>query len=176
VTHPTRWLVLAMLVACSPRPVAPAPPVAPRFDPALAALEHSRDLQGAIVGRDSQITIVVSFASWCAYCHVQLAAIEQLVRASHPAVRVLGVSYGAFELDDARGRDSAVRRFVADSAPWLRVVPIDDRVYAELGKPPLLPTIWVFARDGSLARSYDPRQRILPKPDELDALLRDLGG
>jgi hypothetical protein len=169
--------VLGLVVACSSPAIAPAAaPAVPQIAPALAAIEGSRDLEGAVVGRDREITIVVSFASWCAYCHVQLAAIEQLVHTAHPAVRLLAVSYGAFELDDARGSDSAVRRFVAGGAPWLRVVPIDDREFAELGKPPLLPTIWVFAADGSLAHVYDPRVRILPKPAELDVLLRQLRG
>jgi hypothetical protein len=58
--------------------------------------------------------------------------------------------------------------------PWLRVVPAGEHLFTQLGRPPLVPTIYVFDRAGALVAQFDRRERKPPREDELDALLRSL--
>lgn len=171
---------MIVLVACTttqgPPPIEhPAPPVHRAPWPALARIEASADLDGVTVGASTApATMVVVFASWCTHCKHELALIADL-RAAHPGLRVLGVNYKAHEEYAERGSSEAVRAFVADSAPWLRVVPADDALFAVLGRPPKVPTIYVFDRRGALVETYDRRTRALPDAAELEALLQRLG-
>jgi thiol-disulfide isomerase/thioredoxin len=114
------------------------------------------------------------FASWCEHCRTELDVIAKL-RAQHPALRVLGANYKGHEEYDHRGSASAVRAYVAANAPWLRVVPIDDAVFAVLGRPPTVPTMFVYDHAGALIGTFDRRERTMPDAAELDALLRRLG-
>jgi len=165
-----RWLVtFALLCGCVEPPVAPVlPPTA------LQSIEASRDLDGGVVGTYGRPTIVITFASWCSHCHEELATLAAL-RADHPGVRILGVNYIAHEVYAGRGNAQAVRAYVAQHAPWLRVVPADDALFAVLGRPPLIPTLYVFDRSGALVETYDRRYRAAPSVDELAELLGRLG-
>ena len=58
--------------------------------------------------------------------------------------------------------------------PWLRVVPIDDDLFAALGRPALIPSLYVYDRRGALVATFDRRDRTPPTADELDALLAKL--
>lgn len=139
----------------------------------LAAIEGSLDLDGHLVGKaDSRATIVVVFASWCTHCHHELGILAKLQR---PGVRVLGVNYRGHEEYDGRGSSQAVRDYVAANAPWLRVVPADDALFALLGQPPKVPTLYVFDAAGALVTTYDRRDRAMPDAGELRELLRRLG-
>jgi len=143
--------------------VEPAPVVSPRPGPprssaalaiapdALDQLERSATLDGDRVndvapGAAAPATIVIVFASWCVHCRDELAAIDQL-RALHPGLRTLGVNYRAHEEYDNRGDAERVRAYVGDHAPWLVVVPVDDAVFAALGRPPKVPTLFVYDHD-----------------------------
>jgi thiol-disulfide isomerase/thioredoxin len=117
----------------------------------------------------------VVFASWCGHCKAELDVIAQ-VRANHGKTRVLGVNYRGHEEYDGRGNAAAVRRYVSTNVPWLRVVPAEDRLFAALGRPPKVPTIYVYDRTGTLVSRFDRRARSLPDASELDALLTRLGG
>ncbi len=163
-----RWLVFALLCACFE---APASPVTPN---ALQSLQASRDLDGTVVGASPGPTVVVMFASWCKYCHQELEQLAAL-RADHPTLRILGVNYMAHEVYAGRGNAKAVRAYVAQHAPWLRVVPADEALFALLGKPSRIPTTYVFDRTGALVETYDRRYRAPPTLDELTELLQRLG-
>ena len=165
-----RAFAVLALVACAsqtPPPAAPAPVPA-----ALAQLEASRDLAGAPVGHAAAPTLAIVFASWCEHCKAELAELDA-VRARHPNVRLLGVSYRGHEEYAARGSSAAVTAF-ASRYPWLRIVPIDDAVFAALGAPPVIPTIYVYDSRGALVRVFDRRVHT-PDRAELDALLSSLG-
>jgi len=141
----------------------------------LARLEAAPDLTGTVVGTaESPATLVISFASWCGHCKAELAAIDAL-RAKHPGVRVLGVNYRAHEEYAGRGGSAPLRAFLA-RVPWLRVIPADEALFTALGRPPLVPTMWVFDRHGTLVETFDRRERESPNATELDALLVRLGG
>lgn len=172
---PMRWLVLVFLLGCPP----PPEPVLPRpSDRTLALVEASRDLDGVVVGAGPaapSATIVVVFASWCGHCKVELAVVGAL-RSAHPRVRILGVNYRGHEEYDGRGDAQAVRAYVASSAPWLRVVPAGEPLFDALGRPPMVPTLYVYDRAGTLAARYDRRERAMPDAGELGGLLRRLGG
>jgi thiol-disulfide isomerase/thioredoxin len=114
------------------------------------------------------------FASWCPHCKDEIAILDGL-RAAHPGVRILGVNYRAHEEYDARGDAAAVRAYVRDHAPWMRVVPADDDLYARLGRPTKIPTMYVWDGAGDLVQIYDRRVRDLPDADELAALFAQLG-
>lgn len=164
--------LLVLALGCTSIPDAPAPP---RPTAQLAAIEASTDLDGAPIGKsDARATLVVSFASWCGHCHRELAIIDTL-RAAHPGMRVLGINYRGHEEYDNRGNSEAVRRYAATHAPWLRVVPADDRLFDTLGRPSKVPTIYVYDRTGALVTVYDRNERALPDAAELRALLRRLG-
>lgn len=158
--------------ACGPL-AAPAPsPSRHRAGPTLAAVEAARDLDGAVVGPARGPTVVMVFASWCSHCRAELPALAAL-RDRRPDVRILGVNYRAHEEYDGRGDAVAVRAFVAERAPWLRVVPADEAVWTSLGRPPKVPTLYVFDRDGGLVRTFD---RQVEAPPTVDALERALPG
>ncbi|MDB4961741.1 MAG: alkyl hydroperoxide reductase/thiol specific antioxidant/Mal allergen [Myxococcales bacterium] len=168
-----RWVVMVLLAAC-----AGTTSQVPVERPAsvLGNIEASTDLDGAIVGAsDARATIAIVFASWCEHCKTELAVIDGL-RSAHPRTRILGINVRAHEEYAARGSAAAVRAYVATSAPWLRVVPADDALFAALGRPPKVPTIYVFDAAGAVAARFDRRERAMPDASELAALLARLGG
>jgi thiol-disulfide isomerase/thioredoxin len=188
-SEPVSAAVLCALVACAqPVPVAvtPAPPpIARRAAPvplavqdgALDALDAAATITGARVADVAPrgaATIVVVFASWCGHCREELATIDG-VRARHPGLRTLGVSYRAHEEYDGNGDAARVRAYVDEHAPWLVVVPVDEPVFTALGRPPKVPTIYVYDAAGELVDVYDRRARPPPTAAELDALLTRLG-
>lgn len=169
-----RVMALVLVAGCAPPTQVPinkdrtAPSV-------LGNIDGSADLDGAPIGPSSaRATLVVVFASWCEHCKVELGVIDSL-RAKHPRLRILGVSYKAHEEYAARGSSSALRGYIAAHAPWLRVIPADDALFVALGSPSKVPTIYVFDHGGGLAAHYDRRQRAMPDAAELSALLVRLG-
>jgi thiol-disulfide isomerase/thioredoxin len=161
----------AVSAACG-APVSVAGP--PQTPPApLAALEASVDLDGRGIGSSAAAaTVVITLASWCGHCRAALQVLDA-VRARHPSVRWLAVSYREHETFDGRG-DAAALRALAAEVPWLRVISADDALFAALGRPPLVPTTFVFDRAHRLVAHYDRRDRRPPSEAELDALLRSL--
>lgn len=145
-------------------PLAPSPNV-------LGLIEASRDLDGVAVGTAETPTIMIVFASWCEHCRDELHELEAM-RGS--GVRILGINYKGHEDYKARGSSEAVRGFVHDQAAWLRVVPIEEDVFAALGRPPLIPTMFVYDRHGALVETFDRRVRKPPSKSELEALLAKL--
>ncbi|MBA3451683.1 MAG: TlpA family protein disulfide reductase [Deltaproteobacteria bacterium] len=169
---PQRAIAVLLAVSCAATPVTQdrAP------GSVLGNIEASADLDGAPVGTSTApATVVVVFASWCQHCKVELAVLASL-RAAHPRIRILGISYKPHEEYAARGSETALRAYVAASAPWLRVIAADDALFTALGRPPKVPTIYVFDHAGALAAQYDRRQRRMPDAEELGALLVRLGG
>jgi thiol-disulfide isomerase/thioredoxin len=166
-----RAMALLLVVSCAATPVThDRTPVS-----VLGNIERSVDLDGVEIGTSAaHATIVVVLASWCEHCKAELAVLDGL-RAAHPRMRVLGVSYKAHEEYAARGSPRALRAYVAASAPWLRVVPADNALFAALGQPPKVPTLYVFDRAGSLVATYDRQVRPMPDAAELAALLGRLG-
>ena len=171
----TAAVLVALLVGCggapaAPRATPPAPALAP---PHLVAIEAAPDLDGVTVGAlpsDQRATIAIVFASWCTHCRDELPVLAALLD-ERPDLRMLGINYRAHEEYDGRGDAAAVRALVASDAPWLRVVPADDAVWASLGRPPKVPTLFIFDRDGALVRRFDRQGARLPTLDELRAAL-----
>lgn len=173
--HVFAYLLVLWLAAC---PGETPPPRAPATHPdsPLALIEASFDMDGATVGRSpAKATVVVVFASWCEHCKSELEIVAQ-VRANHGHTRVLGVNYRGHEEYDRRGNAAAVRDYVATNVPWLRVVPAEEPLFAALGRPPKVPTIFVYDSFGNLVARYDRQERKMPDAEELDALLTRMGG
>jgi thiol-disulfide isomerase/thioredoxin len=163
----------ALVLVASCTPTAPTVPIAPASPRALAAIEASHDLDGVLVGTTTaRGTFVFVFASWCPHCKDELRELDA-VRASHPDVRWLGINYKGHEEYDQRGSSEAIRA-LATTIPWLRIVPIDDDVFAELGRPPLIPTIFIYDRAGTLVATFDRREREPPSSAELARILSTL--
>ena len=161
----------------------PMPAPAPVPTSVLADLLGRADIDGRPVDDaagppgavpQARATLVVVFASWCEHCHDELAVIAGL-RAAHPALRVIGVNYRGHEEYDQRGNSEAVRNYVRNYAPWLRVVPADERLFDELGRPPKIPTMYVYDGGGALVQVYDRQLRDMPDRAELEALFARLG-
>jgi len=149
----------------------PAPSSTRHMQPsALGALEAARDLDGAVVGPADGATVVVVFASWCSHCRDELPVLAEL-RVRRPDIRIVGLNYRGHEEYDGRGDAAAVRAFVAELAPWLRVVPADEALWTALGRPPKVPTLYVFAAGGALVRTFDRRNQAAPSYDELAAAI-----
>lgn len=157
-------LVAVVLTGCA---ATSRPPAASGV---VAQLAASRDLDGVLVGASDRPTLVVVFASWCPHCKEEFVELEAL-RAHH--VRLLGVNYRGHEEYDHRGNSAAVRAFAART-PWLRVVPVDDALFAALGSPPLIPSIYVFDRTGALVAAYSRKDRTPPDRAELAAVIDKL--
>ena len=150
-------LVFWFGAACGPAATSAPPPRPGPTGPTLAVVEASVDLDGVVVGPPAAAataTVAVVFASWCVHCRDEMPVLAEL-RARHPDLRVLGVNYRGHEEYDGRGDAAAVRQFVAERAPWLRVVPADERVWRSLGRPPKVPTVLVFDRGGALVAAGD---------------------
>jgi thiol-disulfide isomerase/thioredoxin len=176
----TTVLALILAACAAPRPpAAPPPPApAPAATPAtaLGRVLAAPDLDGVAPGADpaARATVVIVFASWCTYCRAALAQLGEL-RGEHAGLRVIGVNAREHEEYDARGDAAAVRAYVADHAPWLRVVPADDALFAALGRPPRIPTMFVYDGAGALVQTFDRSERPPPAKAELAALLARLG-
>ena len=156
-------LVTACAAAATPTPAAVTSAGAGP-SPAHALLEAAADLDGRPVGAlpaRGRATVAVVFASWCTHCRAELPVLAALAH-DRPDVRILGLNYRGHEEYDGRGDAAAVRAFVAALAPWLRVVPTDDALWSALGRPPKVPTIYVFDRGGRLVRTFDRRQDEVP--------------
>lgn len=167
-------LVAALSAGCAAPAGAPAATtaaIAPPLTP-LAQLEAARDLDDVLVGAHRTPTVVLVMASWCDPCRTELEVFER-VRVWHPDVRWLALNYKAHEEYDQRG-DSIAIRAVADDTPWLRIVPTGDDLFTAFGRPPKIPTVFVYDAAGSLVAAFDRRERPAPGDDELDALLRTL--
>jgi thiol-disulfide isomerase/thioredoxin len=167
-----RWLACAVVLIGCARSVPPATPrqEVPIRPGVLAQVEASTDLDGAVVGHGDAPTLLIVFASWCEHCRTELVELAAL-RSHH--VRMLGINYRGHEDYAGRGGATAVRAF-AQRTPWLRVVPIEDALFAALGSPPQIPTLYVFDRNGALVASYS--RKLGPPPDraELAAVLDKL--
>lgn len=172
----TTALAATLLAGGCPRPapaVGVSPPGATAADLALTRLEAAADLDGAVVGplpAGGRATVAVVFASWCSHCRAELPILAELGRL-HPDVRIVGVNYRGHEEYEQRGDAAAVRAFVAERAPWLRVVPADEALWSALGRPPKVPTLYVFDRDGRRWRTFDRRRDDLPDLATLEAAL-----
>ncbi len=164
-----RWLLLIAMACTTPAPIHPA------SASALAQTEASPDLDGVPIGHAAaRATIVIAFASWCEHCHDELAILDKL-RATHHALRILGLNYKGHEEYDGKGGAAEVRRYVAEHAPWLRVVPAEDALFIAFGSPPKIPTLYVYDATGALVETFDRSVRAQPDAAELEALLAKLG-
>jgi len=153
----------------APEVPSPAAVSTPRLD----GIEAAIDLDGQLVGplrRGESATVAIMFASWCGPSRTEMPVIATL-RSRHPELRVLGINYRAHEEYDGRGSAAAVRAFLAEEAPWLRVVPADEALWASLGAPPKIPTIYIFDREGAFVRAFDRRTDPIPSLAELEAAL-----
>lgn len=172
-------VALLLLLAGCPAAATDVPVVQPQDEPPRASLnvsvlERARDLDGHPVGGlaiGERATVAMVFASWCGHCQDEMHVLAAL-RERHPEVRFLGVNYQAHEAYDGRGDATAVRVFVAERGPWLRVIPADEALWSALGRPPKVPTLYVFGADGSLTRRFDRRVDAVPTLDDLEAALR----
>lgn len=167
---------IAVLCACGPssRGTSPSRHTDGRT---IATVEAAVDLDGAAIGPldPAQIgTIAMVFASWCEHCRAELPVLAKF-RDRNPTVRILGINYRGHEEYDGRGDAEAVRRFVVERAPWLRVVPADDAVWASLGRPARVPTIYVFDRAGVLVETFARADdRPPPSLEQLEAAVPGL--
>lgn len=135
-------------------------------EPALGyqSVVAATDLNGNTVGPasgETEATVVIVFASWCTPCKNELRMLGEL-RTEEPRVRVVGVN--AYEDYDDRSDMMRLQDFLSAEAPWLQVVPADQDIMAALGTPKKVPTMFVYRRDGTLARAFLRTQG--PPPDK----------
>ncbi len=149
--------------------LAPTPPDPARALPAILAAS-TLDGGPARAAAGPRGTVVILFASWCSHCRHELALLATLLP-RHPGVGVIGLNYRPHEEYDQRGNAEAVRDFVAANAPWLVVVPADDTLFTAIGRPPKVPTMFVYDGAGQLVTTFDRRQRPPASEAELEAAL-----
>jgi thiol-disulfide isomerase/thioredoxin len=168
-----RTVVIAALLVLAGCGASASQPNRPVAVAAIAAIEVATDLDGSVVGAlpaSQHATVAIVFASWCIHCRDEMPVLAEL-RIRHPEVRILGINYRAHEEYDGRGNAAAVREFVSQRAPWLRVVPAGERVWASLGRPTKVPSLFVFDASGTLVRGFDRRVADVPTLAELEAAL-----
>ncbi len=134
---------------------------------AMDLLERAPDLNRRRFGQlapAQRATLVVVFASWCPNCRRELGVIHALID-EFPALRVIGVN--AFEDQHGpRGYD-VLRAFIADEAPWLRVVRADDQMLDALGGVSAIPAVFVYDHDAQLVASWSDPHSQPPEVDDL---------
>ncbi|MEM9490141.1 MAG: TlpA disulfide reductase family protein [Myxococcota bacterium] len=138
----------------------------------LQLLHAARDLDGQTVGSapaDKEVTAIIVFASWCGPCRAELAVLGKL-RNTEPKLRVIGVNY--YEEFDDLSDESKLRSYVADNAPWLQVVRADEALFEALGRPPKIPTLFVFDKQGRLVESFLRAER--PQPPTMAELKKSI--
>lgn len=156
-------LGIFLIAACTIAKPVPATP--------LGMVEAAADLDGATIGAShGKATVLIVFASWCPHCHTELAILDEL-RGRHADLRVIGINYVGHEEYQGRGNPLVLRAYLAKHAPWLRVVPADDPLFTALGRPPKIPTIYVYDKAGALVATFDRRERPKPTTRELEAVL-----
>jgi hypothetical protein len=165
-----RAALLVVLAACGapPEPKAPVAPLTAQPG-VLAQLEASSDLDGVPVGAsDARATLLFVFASWCTNCEAELPALQDL-----PDTRLLGINYRGHEEYDNRGSSEAIHAFHTRT-PWLRIVPIGDDLFTALGRPPTIPTLYLFDHRGTLVHTFDRRTHRPPTHAELTSAIASL--
>lgn len=144
---------------------------APDLAEGLRRVQAATDLDGAVVGpapADKQVTAVVVFASWCGVCRHELAILGELLT-EEPRLRVIGVN--AYEEYADFSDEQRLRAFVAETAPWLQVVRADAALFAALGRPTKIPSMFLFDRDGAVVETYLRVRRRPPDKAELAAAI-----
>ena len=172
--------VSAASVACEPFTATSTSTTTPtsttQSAPTVALLDRATDIDGQPIGAmsgDEKATIAIVFASWCGHCRNEMRELAVL-RSDRSDVRYLGINYVQHEEYDGRGNSVAVRAMRDDLAPWLRVIPAGEMLWAQLGSPTKVPTIYIFDRHGVLAKTYDRRFDALPTFDELERVIASL--
>lgn len=134
------------------------------------AVLASTDIAGQRVGElaGKEVTALVVFASWCSPCRAELAILDE-IRQEEPRLRVIGINYTKYEEYAGLSNDSALRTFLAESAPWLQVVRADDTLMDGLGHPRKVPSLLIFNRRGQLVKTYLRARRRPPTKQELKA-------
>jgi thiol-disulfide isomerase/thioredoxin len=141
--------------------------------PGYTVVAQATDLQGTRVGplpADKKATLMVVFASWCGPCRHELATLGEL-RAKRPELRIIGLNaYEEWgEMSDAR----RLQGFLAQNAPWLRVVHADQKLLRHFGGVRKIPTVFVFDGSGRLVREFRRAMRAPPTLDELEAVVSE---
>jgi thiol-disulfide isomerase/thioredoxin len=157
--------VTACTAAYEPPPARQTPARASAFD----LLDAAPDLDGRPIGApEGRKTVAIVFASWCANCRHELGELAGLK--DRADVRIIGVNFKWQEEYDARGDSASVRAMLATEAPWLRVAPGDEALYAAMLHPPKVPTVYVFDASGNLVKLYRHLSE-MPDAATLGALL-----
>ncbi len=151
----------------------PKTPSPSELEKGLQAVLAANDMAGNPVATspakpagDKRATAIVVFASWCQPCRKELAILGEL-RQKEPGLRVIGVNY--YEEFDQLSDEERLRSFLRESAPWLQVVRADEALFAALGRPSKIPTVYLFDGQGKLVEAYLRSQRDPPGKAELEA-------
>lgn len=129
------------------------------------------DMKGARVGplpADKQATLMVVFASWCGPCRHELATLGEL-RTKQPKLRIIGLN--AYEEWSNRSNIDRLKKFLGESAPWLRVVRADQKMLKRFGGVQKVPTVFVYDGQGRLVSEFRRSMRAPPTLDELEAVV-----
>lgn len=127
------------------------------------------DIDGQSVGApdpETRATLVVFFASWCNPCRHELAILGDLRRRDRE-LRVVGIN--AYEDWSDLSDRQKLRSFLAEHAPWLQVVHATDPLMQSFGGVPKIPTMFVFASDGTLVAEFRRDRRAPPTREEVAA-------
>jgi thiol-disulfide isomerase/thioredoxin len=150
------WIVAGLLAAQAGAAVAAGlaagAPAAAGASVVAARLPSFTTLDGAMVAPASlkgKTTVVAFFSSTCPFCKNEAPKLQKLYRDNRQALNVIAVSIDVHDPAQA-----------ANAAAWVRKyglthpVTLDYRAFEYvLGKPKGVPALYVFDRQGKLARS-----------------------
>jgi thiol-disulfide isomerase/thioredoxin len=163
---PVALALLALAGSCRSDRAAPAGETG--AEAGLAALAGRTDMNGSRLDVRGDATVVVVFASWCAPCRKELAALGEL-RQSRPNVKIIGLN--AYEEFESFSDEKRLAKFLADRAPWLTVVRDDGELLARFGSVPKIPTVFVYDRAGKIVAEFSRNKRPPPDKEELAAAI-----
>lgn len=153
--------IAAILMAITATMAAAAPQKDRVAQPSLdvwlqVALQQAPHVRGPVVTRSvmaGKVVLVPFFASWCIPCRAEFKALEQML-SRMPGQPVTVIAVNIYENFDKLSDEKRLHLYLNAANPSFSIVKVTDAILQAVGRVPRIPTLFVFAPDGRLARTF----------------------